>query len=185
MTLLVAGLVLFLALHLVPSIPPLRRTLVARMGERPYRGVFSLIALASIVLVAWGFARAPYEPVYVPPAWGRHVAMIAVPVALVLFAAAHTPTHLRAVLRHPMMLGLLLWAAGHLLANGDARSILLFGVFAAFAVVATLSAVARGKGPADDRPPRWTMDAMAVAGGLIAAGLLMRFHATLFGMPLW
>ena len=185
MTLLVTGLVLFVALHLVPSIRPLRQGLVDRMGERPYRGVFSLLALTSIVLVVWGFARAPYEPVYAPPAWGRHVAMAVVPVALVLFAAAHMPTHLRAVLRHPMTLGLLLWAVGHLLANGDARSVLLFGGFAAFAVVATLSAVARGKVPAGDKAPRWTMDAAAVAGGLIAAGLLMRFHATLFGMPLW
>ena len=185
MTLLVTGLVLFVALHLVPSIRPLRRALVARMGEAPYRGVFSLVALASIVLVAWGFARAPYEPVYAPPAWGRHVAMGAVPVALVLFAAASMPTHLRALLRHPMMLGLLLWAVAHLLANGDSRSILLFGTFAAFAVVATLSAVARGKGPAGGKAPRWRMDAVAVAGGLVVSGLLMRFHATLFGMPLW
>ena len=183
MTLLVTGLVLFVALHLVPGIPPLRQALVTRMGEKPYRAAFSLIALVSIVLVGWGFARAPYEPVYTPPGWGRHVAMLAVPVALVLFAAANMPTHIRAVLRHPMMLGLLLWAVAHLLANGDLRSILLFGAFGGFAVIATLSAVSRGKGPAGDKAPRLTMDAAAVAGGLIAAGLLVRFHATLFGMP--
>ena len=108
MTLLVAGLVLFIAVHLVPSVVPLRAALIARLGPGPYRGLFSLVAAAGLVLIVWGFARAPFEPLYAAPAWGRQVAMFAVPVALVLFAAANMPTHIRAVLRHPMLLGLLL-----------------------------------------------------------------------------
>ena len=183
MTLLVAGLALFFALHLIPSVPPLRAALVAGMGERAYRGVFSLVALASLAMVVWGFSTAPFEPVYTPPGWGRHAAMGVVPVALVLFAAANMPTHIRAALRHPMLLGLALWAIAHLLANGDLRSIVLFGGFAGFAVLATLGAVARARRPAAGKAPRLVMDAAAVAGGLVAAGLLVRFHAALFGMP--
>ena len=140
MTLLVAGLVLFFAVHAVPGIAPLRAALVAGMGERPYRGVFSLIVLASIALVVWGFSEAPFEPVYAPAPWGRHAATIAVPAALVLFVAANMPTHIRAVLRHPMLLGLLVWALAHLAANDDLASVVLFGGFAAFAVLAALSA---------------------------------------------
>ena len=183
MTLLVYGLALFVVLHLIPSVPPLRAGLVARMGERPYRGVFSLIALASLVMVVGGFAVAPYEPVYAPPVWGRHAALALVPLALVLFAAANMPTHIRARVRHPMLLGLLLWALAHLAANGDLRSVTLFGTFAGFAVLAAVSAVARGKQLATDKAPRLAMDGAALVVGLVAAGVFAYFHAALFGMP--
>ena len=184
MTLLVAGLVLFFAVHLIPSVAPLRAALVERLDEKPYRGAFGAIAFASLAIIVWGFSRAPLEPVYVPPSWGRHAAMTAVPIALVLFAAANMPTHIRARLRHPMLLGLLLWAFAHLLANGEQRSVVLFGGLALFAVVEIVSAVARGKSPPTEPAPRYTMDAAAVVGGLLVAGLLMRFHGALFGMPL-
>ena len=183
MVLLVYGLALFVVLHLIPSVPPLRGALVARMGEMPYRGVFALIAFASLAMVVGGFAAAPYEPVYSPPVWGRHAALTLVPLALVLFAAANMPTHIRALVRHPMLLGLLLWALAHLAANGDLRSVVLFGTFAGFAVVATVSAEARGKRTATDKAPRLAMDAVAIVAGLLVAGLLAYFHAALFGMP--
>ena len=182
MTLLVAGLVLFIAVHLIPSVAPLRAALIARLGPGPYRGLFSLVAAAGLVLVVWGFARAPFEPLYAAPAWGRQVAMFAVPVALVLFAAANMPTHIRAVLRHPMLLGLLLWATAHLLSNGDLRSVVLFGGFAGYAVLGLVSAVARGQ-RLSDKAPRLAMDGVAIVAGLVAAGLLAVFHATLFGVP--
>ena len=183
MTLLVSGLALFVVLHLIPSVPPLRAGLVARMGDGPYRGVFSFVALASLVMVVWGYSAAPFEPVYSPPSWGRHAAMGLVPLALVLFAAANMPTHIRAVVRHPMLLGLLVWALAHLAANGDLRSVVLFGTFGGFAVVAAVSAVARGKGLADGKPPRLTLDAAAIVSGTIVTGLLAYFHAALFGVP--
>ena len=184
MTLLVVGLVLFFVLHLIPGAASLRAALVERMGEKPYRGAFATIALASIAMIVWGYSRAPLEPLYAPALWGRHAAMTVVPIALVLFAAANMPTHIRALLRHPMLIGLLLWAFVHLLANGEQRSVVLFGGFALFAVVHIVSAVARGKAPPAEPAPRYTMDAAAVAGGLVVAALLMRFHGALFGMPL-
>ena len=107
----------------------------------------------------------------VPARRGRHAATIAVPAALVLFVAANMPTHIRAVLRHPMLLGLLVWALAHLAANGDLASVVLFGGFAAFAVLAALSAAARGKNPPTDKAPRLAMDAAAGrASGSIAFG---------------
>ena len=183
MTLLVAGLALFIALHLVPGVAPLRAGLVAGMGERRYRGAFSALAFASLAMIVWGYAAAPAEPVYSPPDWGRQAAMGVVPAALVLFAAANMPTHIRSVLRHPMLLGLLLWALAHLAANGDLRSLLLFGGLAGFSVAAAASAVARGKRPPADKPPRLAMDAAALASGLAAAALFAYFHAALFGAP--
>ena len=183
MSLLVAGLVLFTAIHLIPSAPRLRAALVERLGAMPYRGVFSAIALLSLAAIVWGFSRAPFEEVYAPPAWGHRVSMILVPIALVLFAAANMPTRIRALVRHPMLLGLLLWAIAHLLSNGEVRSVVLFGGFALFAVVEIVSAVARGKGPPAKPAPRIARDIAAVVGGLIVAGLLAGFHDTLFGTP--
>ena len=183
MTLLVAGLVLFFALHSIPSGVPLRVALIARLGPGAYRGLFSLVSLAGLVLMAWGFARAPFEPLYAVPGWGRQVSMFAVPAALVLLAAAKMPTHMRAVLRHPMLLGVLLWATAHLLSNGDLRSVVLFGSFAGYAVFDLVSVVARGKQPSTDKAPRLAMDGAAVVAGLVAAGLLTVFHGTLFGVP--
>ena len=109
--------------------------------------------------------------------------MFAVPAALVLLAAAKMPTHMRAVLRHPMLLGVLLWATAHLLSNGDLRSVVLFGSFAGYAVLDLVSVVARGKQPSTDKAPRLAMDGAAVVAGLVAAGLLTVFHGTLFGVP--
>ena len=183
MTLLVAGLVLFIAVHLIPSVVPLRAALIARLGAGPYRGLFSLVAAAGLVLIVWGFAGAPFEPLDAVPAWGRQVAMFAVPVAVVLFAAANMPTHIRAVLRHPMLLGLLLWAIAHLLSNGDLRSVVLFGAFACYAVLGLISAVARDQRLSTDKAPRLAMDGVAIVAGLVAAVLLAVFHAALFGVP--
>ena len=183
MTLLVAGLALFVVLHLIPSVPPLRAGLVGRMGAMPYRGAFSIAAFASLAMIVWGYSAGSLEPVYSPPTWGRPAAMALVPVAIVLFAAANMPTHIRAALRHPMLLGLLLWALAHLAANGDLRSVVLFGTFAGFAVVAAVSAVARGKRPDAAKAPRLAMDAAALVSGVVAAALLTYFHAALFGMP--
>ena len=183
MSLLVAGLVLFMAIHLIPKAPRLRLALVERLGAKPYRGVFSAVVLLSLVAVAWGFSRSPFEEVYAPPDWGHRASMILVPIALVLFAAANMPTRIRALLRHPMLLGLLLWALAHLLSNGEIRSVVLFGGFALFAVVEIVSAVARGKGPPKEPAPRIVMDIAAVVIGFIVAGLLGGFHGTLFGEP--
>ncbi len=183
MTLLAAGLALFIVLHLVPSVPPLRAGLVAGMGEKRYRGAFSGLALLALVMIVWGYSAAPFEPVYSPPDWGRQAAVWLVPAAFVLFAAANMATHIRSVVQHPMLLGLLLWALAHLAANGDLRSLMLFGGLAGFSVVAAVSAVARGKRPPADKAPRLAMDAAALASGLVAAAVFAYFHAALFGVP--
>ncbi len=183
MSLLVTGLALFAAIHLIPKAPRLRAALVERLGAKPYRGAFGAIALLSLAAVVWGFSRAPFEEVYAPPAWGHGVSMVLVPIALVLFAAANMPTRIRALVRHPMLIGLLLWAFAHLLANGEVRSLVLFGGFALFAAVEIVCAVARGKGPPAEPAPRISRDIAAVVVGLVVAGLLARFHDTLFGAP--
>ena len=132
----------------------------------------------------WGFSMAEFQPVYEPLSWGHSLALALVPIAVILFAAANMPTHIRALVRHPMLVGLFLWALAHLAANGDQRSIVLFGTLGVYAVVATISATLRSTHSSVSKAPRWTMDIIAVAAGIAVAGLLANFHGGLFGMPL-
>jgi uncharacterized membrane protein len=181
MTLLVAGLALFIGAHLVPTVRPLRELLVARLSEQPYKGVFSLASALGIVLIVVGFARAPREPqLFAPLPFAVAIAPFAVTVALVLFASANMPTHIRRSVQHPMLLGLLVWALVHLLATGDLRSTVLFGAFLAYALVDLASAVARHA--VKPIVPRAKFDAIAIGAGIALALAVMTFHRSLFGV---
>ena len=111
MSILIIGLVLFVGMHLIPRVRPLRTALVDGLGANRYRAIYSIISAVSLVLIVWGFARAPIEPVFQPPSWGRTATMTVLPVVFILFAAANMPTHIRAFVRHPMLIGLLLWGS--------------------------------------------------------------------------
>jgi len=181
MGLLVLGLVLFLGTHLVPTSPALRRSLVARLGERGYRAAFSAVAAAGLALTVVGFARAPNEPVlFAPMPWAIAAAPSVVAAAFVLLAAARMRGHLRRIVRHPMLVGTLLWAGVHLAANGDARSTLLFGAFLAWALVDLASAAARGAVAAFE--PKLAHDAIAVVAGGAAAIAFAWLHGALIGV---
>jgi uncharacterized membrane protein len=102
-----------------------------------------------------------------------------VTLAFVLFAAANMRTHIRRTLRHPMLLGLMLWSGVHLLANGDLTGTILFGSFLAYSVVDLVSATQRGA--VKLFVPTWKHDVIAVVGGLVLAYLTIRFHPSVFG----
>jgi uncharacterized membrane protein len=138
MTMLIAGLVLFLGPHSVRILAePWRTRQIARMGEGPWKGIYSLISIAGFVLLIWGFAEARLQPVllYVPPLALRHANALFTLIAFVLVAAAYVPrNHLKAKLGHPMLAGVKVWALGHLLATGMLHDVLLFGAFLIWAV---------------------------------------------------
>ena len=181
MTLLVAGLAVFIGIHLLPGVPPLREALVARLGANAYRGLFSLIALAGLVLIVIGKGRAEFEPLYQPPAWGRLAPAILMLPALILLPAANMPGNIKRFTRHPMLWAVVLWSAGHLLANGDKASVLLFGSLGAYALVDMVSANLRGAEKSTARYPV-RKDLMVVAAGVIAYGVLVAAHPWLFGV---
>jgi uncharacterized membrane protein len=116
---------------------------------------------------------------FAPSPDARMLAPWLVSAAFVLFAAANMPTHIRRAVRHPMLIGLMLWSGVHLLANGDLAGTILFGSFLTYSIVDLVSAIARRTGKAF--VPQWKFDAMAVGGGLVLAYLTMYFHAAVFG----
>ena len=182
MKLLLGGLVFFLGVHLIPAIPALRASLVAQWGERRYKGVFALVSAIGLVMIVIGFSIADPNPrVFDPLPAARAIAPYAMTISFILFASANMRGHLRRTIKHPMLLGLGIWATVHLLANGDLRGTILFGAFLAFAVIDLVSAV--GRGAVKTFVPEGKFDAMAVIGGTGVALLVMLFHRFLFGVP--
>jgi uncharacterized membrane protein len=192
MALLVLGLFLFIGTHAFTMARASRGALVARLGEGPYKGLYSLVALAGVVLISIGYGQYRQDgsiPVWDPPVFLRHLATLLVWFAFVFFVAAYLPGRIRSFAKgHPMLLGLKIWAAAHLIANGDLGSILLFGALLAYGVVARISAKRRDEvrdhaGPAA-RPSGWRNDVLALAIGT-AAYVVFAFwlHPWLIGVP--
>ena len=182
MKLLIAGLLFFLGIHLVPAIPALRASAIEQWGERRYKGMFALVSAIGLVMIVVGFAIADPNPrVFDPFPAARAIAPYAMTISFILFASANMRGHLRKVVHHPMLLGLGIWATVHLLANGDLRGTILFGAFLAYAVIDLVSAVSRGAVKTFLPEPKF--DAMAIVGGTGVALVVMLFHRFLFGVP--
>ncbi|WP_210483198.1 NnrU family protein [Microvirga antarctica] len=191
MTVLILGLLVFLGVHAFTMARGARAGLVAKVGEGPYKGLYSLASLLGIILISVGFGRyraAGYIPVWDPPTWTRHLALLLVWVSSVCFAAAYLPGRIKARLKHPMLTAVKIWALAHLLANGDLGSILLFGSFLVWAVLARISAKRRDEGVPHGAPlaaPHGIRnDLLAIAIGSIVYGLFVVWlHPLLIGVP--
>ena len=184
MLLLVLGLVIFFGMHSIRVVAPdLRNAQIARSPMR-WKGLYSIGSLIGFVLIIWGYAS--YRPeaaqLYLPPEWGRHVTHLFVAIGIVLLAASQLPTgYIKQSLQHPMLIGTILWAIGHLLANGDAAGVLLFGVALIWAI-ATLVASFRRPGL---KPVAlsWCGDVIALGvGAVVTLALLFGLHQILFGV---
>lgn len=192
MALLILGLALFLGTHAFSIARGPRARLVGRIGEGPFKIGYSLLSLLGLVLISVGYAayrRDAWVPLWDPPLWTRHLALTLVAVAFVCVAAAYLPGRIKARLKHPMLVGVKVWALAHLLANGDLGSLLLFGTFLAWAVIDRIAIKRRDEAAAhlpEAAPAGWRNDAAAVAVGLVAWFVFARWlHPLLIGVPVW
>ena len=192
MLLLVLGLALFIAVHLVPSATGLRQGLVARFGEGPYKLAFTLASMAGLALIVIGYGKLQAMPgknpvLWYPPTWTRHAAFTLMLPAMILLVAAYVPSRIRNAVGHPMLAALILWALAHLIANGDLASVLLFGGLLAWAIYDRVSVAKRGAlGPLGRAAPgSWLNDAAVLGiGCAVYAGMLLWGHRLLIGVPL-
>ena len=183
MALMIIGLLIFFGGHLLPSIPSVREGLVGRLGAGRYRLIYSLVALLGLVLVAVGYSGREYIHVWPPLEKSRAMALHGMPLAFFLLAAANMKTWTRRLLRHPMSLGILIWAGFHLAANGDLYSVILFGSFAVYAAFSMVSAEVRGKVPTN-RPAAIKYDLFALLGAVVVYFAVLHAHGWLFGVAL-
>jgi len=191
MMLLIAGLALFFAIHLLPLNRPLRDGLATRFGENAYKGVFSVVALIALILIVMGFHKmqlmvgSKNPIVWFPPDWTRHVTFLFMLPAMILLVAAYVPSRIRAATKHPMLAAVKVWAVGHLIANGDAASIVLFGGFLAWAVYSRIALKRQGDLGAGGKDAPILNDVLVVVVGLaLYAFMLIWGHTWLIGVPL-
>jgi len=134
---LIIGLVVFIGAHVFVTRREARAALIARVGERPYKALFALVSLLGLALIVWGFARYQaegYVQIWSPPTWMRHVTVALVWPSIIFVTAAYIPGDIKRTLKHPMLVGVKLWAFAHLLSNGDLGGIILFASILAWAV---------------------------------------------------
>jgi len=183
MNILILGLLIFFGMHLVPGFVEFRRTLISKMGEGPYKGLYSIISLLGIVLIIYGKSIAGFQPIWDPPVWSRTFVVVTMLLSFYLFAAADMKSNIKRFIRHPMLLGVMLWSGTHLIANGDLASILLFGSFCVFSVFGMISANIRGATKQDKIYPV-NRDVVAVIAGLVVYGVfIFLIHPYLIGVP--
>lgn len=191
MMMMVVGLIVFFAAHLVPTSPDVKRGLVERVGEAPYKMAFSVVSVIGLALIVYGYSKLHMTPgknpqIWTPPSMLRHATMALMPIAMVMLAAAYIPSRIRNVLKHPMLAAIKVWALAHLLVRGDLASMVLFGSFLAWAVYDRISVKKReALGPLGARSGGLGGDiAVLVVGAALTYFMLRWGHTWLIGVPL-
>ncbi|QQR36213.1 NnrU family protein [Devosia oryziradicis] len=214
-----ASLTAFLLAHAIPARPPIRRRLVGILGERAYTALYSIM---SLLLLGWVFrsaTEAPYVELWPALDWQRLVPQFVVPLSMALgtvglFTANPLSLSARrggtdqdgtilAITRHPVLWALALWAAAHIVPNGDLARLTLFGGLLALCLVGMVAMDRRARrrlGPdrwaalSADRPLvpfsrpgalRWpsARESRLAATGLAVAVVAALLHETIIGLP--
>jgi uncharacterized membrane protein len=139
MSLLIIGLIIFLGSHSCRIFAePWRNHMIDRLGEVKWKGLYTIISIIGLVLVVIGYGQARQTPVVLwqPATYLTHIAILLNLVAFI-FLAGSSPSNnaIRLKLKHPMILGVKVWALAHLLANGTLVDLILFGSFLLWAVL--------------------------------------------------
>ena len=190
MGLLVLGLVAFIGAHVFVTLRAPRAAVIARIGEWPYKGLMSLVALAGLILIGYGFGQyraTGWVDVWSPPRWTFYVTQLLMWPASICVVAAYIRGDIWRTLKHPMLVGVKTWAVAHLISNGDLGSIVLFSSFLAWAVYDRITLKRRSDPgappiPAGGRRRDW----IAIAVGTVlylALGLV--FHPIVVGIPVF
>ncbi len=188
MTFLVLGLAIFLGVHSLRMLADGWRTRTrARVGEGPYKGLYSVASLLGFGLIIYGFGLARQQPLqlWALPFAMKHVASLLMLVSFVLLAAAYVPgNQIKARLHHPMVLGVKVWALAHLLANGNLAHVVLFGTFLAWAVWNFVAAKRRDRAGGVVYPTGTTQATVVTLAVGVGAWVLFAFwlHGLLIGV---
>lgn len=177
---LIVGVALWWLPHFFKRIAPARRAAMGNGG----RGAVALALLLSIVLMVIGFRAAPVDDLWYPPAFMRHLNNLLVLIAIWMMSPAGQKGRVLNRVRHPMLVGFSLWAAAHLLVNGDLASVILFGGLLLWAL-AEIVVINRAE-------PAWTpstpgtlaKDAMFMAASVVLLVVIGYVHAWL-GYPVF
>lgn len=220
MTLLIVAALVWIGVHIGIAGTRLREVLVGRIGDGAFRGVFSAVSIAAIVFLVMAWRGSSTEPLWFAPSWLRWLLVAAMLVAFLLFvasvstpnptmigpagAATRPPRGIQRITRHPMLWSFAIWAAVHIIGNGDTAAIVFFGAFLVTALagmpsidgklarrdpatwqalsaatsILPFGAIAQGRNRLVLREIGWLTPLIA----LIAWALLLHLHPWLFGV---
>ncbi|MDI1262564.1 MAG: NnrU family protein [bacterium] len=185
---MILGLILFLGVHTLTTQRALRAKVIGSLGEGGYKIAYTVASVAGLALVTWGFSHyraSGWIDVWNPPTAFKHITVALMLPAVIMVVASYVRGRIYTTLKHPMLTGVKLWAAAHLLANGDLGSIILFGSFLAWAVFDRISLKRRpdaGSPPIPVGGP--ANDLIAIAVGVVAyLALAFAFHPAVIGVP--
>ncbi len=185
MTWLALGLALFLGVHMTRAIAPRwRQAQIARLGDKGWKGLYTVVSLIGFVLIVWGYSLARQQPVVLWPAIRgmNHAAAALMLIAMILLAAAYVPrNHLKAKLQHPMTLSVKTWAFAHLIANNTLADLMLFGSFLVWSIL-VFRAARRRPGPVMAAPTLAGTLATVVVGAALWAFFAFWAHAAWIGI---
>ena len=184
----ILGLVIFLGAHVFVTMRGHRAALVGKVGAGPYRGLFALVSIIGAVLIGYGFAAyraAGPIAVWYPPPWTRHIVEALMWPASIAIVAAYIPGNIKRVLKHPMLVGVKIWAFAHLCANGDLGGIVLFGSVLAWAVYDRITLKHRSDAGAPPIPLGGVRNDIiaVVVGTIVYLALGFVFHPIVIGVP--
>ena len=185
---MIVGLALFVGAHALTTQRELRARVIASTGEGGYKIGYSLVSFAGLALIIWGFAKyraTGWIDVWTPPVAFKHITVALMLPAVIMVVASYIRGRIYTTLKHPMLTGIKLWAAAHLLANGDLGSIILFGSFLAWAVFDRISLKSRSDAGGPPIPVGGPgNDLIAIAVGIVAyLALAFAFHPIVIGVP--
>jgi uncharacterized membrane protein len=192
--LMMVGLVLFLGAHTLTTQREVRSRVIAASGEGGYKLGYALVSIAGLALIAWGFSH--YRASGMIDVWERwcspdvlrllkHLTDALMLPAIIMVVAAYIRGRIYTALKHPMLVGVKVWAAAHLLANGDLGSIILFGSFLGWAVFDRISLKHRADAGAPPIPVGGIgNDVIALGVGVVVyLALAFAFHPVVIGVP--
>lgn len=187
MLIFIVGLLMFFSVHSISIVAPRwRDAQVSRLGDNGWKGLYSLVSIASFAAMLYGYGIVRHAPVmlYAPPVALRHLALLLMVPVFPLLIAAYFPGRIKRLARHPMLLAVILWALSHLITNGTLGDVLLFGAFLVWSVADLISVSRRAHvRPVPGAPASAINDVIVVVAGLgLYAFMLLWGHAHLIGV---
>ena len=186
MLMIYTGLLLWIAVHLFPSVAPeSKRSIVARLGDNAYQGLFALLVFTGLLLIIFGWRSSTPELLYAPYPGLRHPLMLLAAIGILLFVASSFPSRIKRLIRHPQLTGVFLWGTAHLLLNGDSRSVTVFGALVVWSIISMLT-INKREGPCvkSEATQGWWLEGVIIVVGLFVSALIVSFHQYLSGVAL-
>jgi uncharacterized membrane protein len=174
MTLLAALVFVFGIIHINPAMPAWKAHAVQTFGKA-YGPVYGLVSLVVLAAVIWAYRHAEPGFVYAPPAWGRYANFALTLIGFLFVGIFLCRGSWRNLIRYPF------WAVGHLLANGDLRSFILFGGLASAAFLHAMFKSSAGFQPSAERQGH---NLLSMLGGVALYALAAQLHHVIAGVGL-